>query len=473
MGTLTMKFGGSSVGTTPALTQVVSIVLQEHERWDRLLVVVSALEGVTDALIEATHLAQLSNRRGYRRIVATIRNRHMALVDKLPLGANERSALHADIDKLLFDMLGLCQEIADSMTEQVAPEQIDAIVGVGEKIAARVVAALLRQNGLRGVALDATELLVTDNNFGNAEPNLVETRRRVEQNLFPMLERKIIPVITGFIGGTITGQPTTLGRGGSDYTASILAVCVKATEVWIWTDVDGMMSADPREISEARVVPELSYGEVAELAYFGARVLHSRMIAPLQGESIPVRVKNVFKPQQNGTLIYNMAGSPTEQRIKAVTAIQGIGLSADRSGPLSEIAALVSQTLHDTVGTSADVMITAQSSTRSLISFVIPTVAGPDAVHTMHSSLERTLKERNLHEVWKVKPVSIVTVIGAGLSQSPQLMARIFATLSTVPILAISQGPAQCNLSLVIDPAFTDDALRLLHPLTLGVTSNG
>src|SRR5690606_18574799 len=168
MAILVMKFGGASVGTATALTQVLSIVLQEHERWDHLLLVVSALDGVTDALIEASQLALLNNRRGYRRIVATLRTRHLALIDHLPLGVNERNALQADIDRLLFDMLDVCQNMPSNLSDSARPEAIDRVIGTGERLAARIVAALLRQNDLRGVAIDASDILITDAVFGNA-----------------------------------------------------------------------------------------------------------------------------------------------------------------------------------------------------------------------------------------------------------------------------------------------------------------
>ncbi len=467
MGTLTMKFGGSSVGTTSALTQVISIVLQEHERWDRLIVIVSALEGVTDALIEAAHLAQLSNRRGYRRIVATIRTRHLALIEQLPFGPNEHNALQADIDKLLFDMLDICQNIADPAVDTVEPETIDAIIGVGERLSARIVAALLRQNGLRGVAIDATELIITDDTFGNAAPDVQETQRRIQQDLMPMLGRKIIPVITGFIAGTPNGKPTTLGRGGSDYTASIVGVCTESDEVWMWTNVDGMMSTDPREVETAQVIPVLSYDEVAELAYFGARILHSRMIGLLRAQGIPLRIKNIFKPQQVGTLVHNLGDAKSPHRFKAVTAIQGIALRAHHNGPLSEITRLVSITMYETTGDHADVMITSQSATQSIITFVIPTTAGPDAVHHMQTSLLREIRTHTQLAEWKPVPVSIITVIGTDIDLYPSLIAKIFSTLDDIPILSISQGASHCSVSIVIEPAYTETAIARIHAMVI------
>ncbi|RMG73304.1 MAG: aspartate kinase [Chloroflexi bacterium] len=461
--TLVMKFGGSTVGTTTALTQVISIILHEYERWDRLIVVASALEGVTDALIEAAHLAQLSNRRGYRRIVATIRTRHLALVEKLPLSKEERSDLETDIDQLLFDMLDVCQGLSHA-PDINSGEKIDQIIGVGERLTTRIIAALLRENDVRGVAVDATDFIVTDNTYGNAKPLLPETCQKVNHYLLPMLDRQIVPVITGFIGATSDGKPTTLGRGGSDYTASILAICMDANEVWMWTDVDGLMSTDPREVDDAHVIPELSYSEVSEMAYFGARILHSRMVKPLRERNIPLWIKNVFKPQQPGTYVANHVNQNGTNRIKAATMIHGVGLYAEQSGPLIGITELVNQTLDEVIGTQADVMITAQSSNHTFMCFVIPTSAGPDALHQMQNALSSRLLGE--FQAWQVKPVSILSVIGNGLDILPRLTARVLMALDDIQILALSQGPSHCSLSIVVAPEDADKALRRIHALT-------
>lgn len=465
-GALVMKFGGSSVGTTAALTQVLSIILHEHKHWDRMVLVASALDGVTDALLEAAQLAQLSNRRGYRRITATLRTRHLALIDQLPLGHVERNALHADIDRLLFDMLDICQGIANTHSDTLPPETSDAIIGVGERLSARIIAALLRQNGLRGVAIDATDLIITDSVYSNATPDMRLTGERIQQNLLPMLGRQIIPVITGFVGSTPDGKPTTLGRGGSDYTASILSTCIDASELWVWSGVDGMMTSDPREVPDARVIPELSYHEVAELAYFGARILHPRMIGPLYERRIPLRVKNVYKPQQPGTLIGDYSDEQTAG-IKAVTSIQGVGLTAEYSGSLSGVAKLVDDTLFASIGSRADVMISSQSSSHSLLCFVIPTSAGLDIVDDVCAILQQRLHQQPEGQVWQVRPISVLTAIRGGLDQHPELVARILLALDGVRILALAQGPSNCSFSVVVRPADAERALHQLHRLVL------
>lgn len=464
MSTLVMKFGGASVGAAPALTQVLSIVLQEHERWDNLLLVVSALDGVTDALLEAAHLAQLSNRRGYRRIVATLRLRHLSLVEQLPLGVTERNALQADIDRLLFDMLDTCQSLADNPANPRLHAVVDRIIGVGERLAARIVAALLRQNNLRGVAIDATDLIVTDSAFGNATPQMALTQQRITQHLTPMLTRDIIPVITGFIGATETGQPTTLGRGGSDYTASIIAVAVEADEVWMWTGVDGIMTTDPNEVSDAQVIPLLSYDEVAELAYFGARILHPRMIGPLREHRIPLWVKNVFRPREAGTLIREIEPS-SAQGVKAVTIINGLGLTAAYSGPLTTISALIDEALFETTSSRTEVMISAQSSYHSFVCFVIPTSAGPEAVQATQAALEAALARHKMAAEWQVSPVGIITVIGQRLNSHTYVAAQVLMALKDVRVLGLSQGPTACGLSLVLTPEDADRALRQIHTM--------
>ncbi len=465
MATLTMKFGGSSVGTSTALTQVISIVLHEHRQHDKLVLIVSALDGVTDMLLEAAHLAQINNQRGYRRIAANLRTRHLALVDVLPFGGQERAALLADIDRLLFEMLDMCQSIGSVPRESVPPDLSDTMAAVGERLSARIIAGLLRQNQLRSAAVDGTDIIITDEVHGNATPNLALTRERVALHLIPMLERQIVPVVTGYIGSTPKGKTTTIGRGGSDFTASILSVCLNASELWIWSDVDGMMSADPREIDNAHVIEELSYNEVAELAYFGARILHSRMVQPLKERDIPLRVKNVYKPQMAGTRVHRI-NQDLPPRIKAVTSIQGIALSSERSGAAHEVIALVDQILFQSIGVRADVMLAAQSSSQSFLCFVVPTSAGFEAVDTVMTALRARFAEHRDATPWTVQPVSIVTAIGDKIDQTPSLMGQIFAPLDGIRLLGIAQGPARCSVSLVVAPSDAETTLRRLHKLT-------
>lgn len=460
--TLVMKFGGSSIGLTTGLTQMVSIILQENERWARLFVVVSALEGVTDSLIEAAGLAALANQRGYRRIAATIRKRHTALIDFLPFGTGERAALQSDVDRLLFDMLAACEQLSQGDNERRQDELTDLIVGVGERVAARIIAAMLRQNNLRGVAIDATDLIITDSVYGDASANLGLTRERIERQLLPMMERRIIPVITGFIGATPAGKPTTLGRGGSDYTASVLASCADADEVWVWTDVDGMMTTDPREIDDARPVALMTYNEAAEMAFLGARVLHARMIAPLRDKHIPLRIGNIYLPKEAGTWVRDSAGVEPGG-LKAVTMIQGLGIHASRGGSLAGVAALVDESLMEVTGTNAEVTITAQSSSRSFFCCVVPPTVGGEALHALLLAVGDRLSANPAMSMWTPAFVTVVTAIGERIGEMNTMTADVLRALDDVPVLAVTQSPAGCSFSVVVATHDAHRALERIH----------
>ncbi len=465
MGTLTMKFGGTSIGTAAALVQVLSMVTRESKRWDRILIVASALEGVTDMLLEAAQLARLSNRRGYRRIAATLRTRHMALIEQLPLDAADRKALQADIDRLWFEMLDQCQQVANHLNDELSPSLIDSVVAVGERLSARIIAALLRQNGIRGIAVDGTDLLITDDVHGNANPNLELTARRVDDLLLPLLRRGMIPVVTGYIGATADGATTTLGRGGTDFTASVLSALIGADELWIWTDVDGMMSADPREVPDAHIIAELSYSEAAELAYFGARILHAKMIAPLAEKSLPLRIKNIFKPRQTGTFVSSEADSGGSV-IKAVTSIQGLALSRPSSGSMAGITRMVGSTLFKTLGMRTEVMISSQSSNSSFLCFVIPTSIGIDGVDRLQQALKAKMAEYPQKMPWAIETVSMVTAIGSSLNHAPGLLAKALEKLDDIRIYGFAMGPSNCSITVAIALEDTQTAVLRIHELT-------
>ena len=465
MGTLTMKFGGTSIGTVAALTQVLNMIIHESKRWDRILIVASALEGVTDMLLEAAHLARLSNRRGYRRIAATLRTRHLALIEQLPLDAVARKALQADIDQLWFEMLDQCQQVANHLNDELSPSLSDSVVAVGERLSARIIAALLRQNDIRAIAVDGTELLITDDVHGNANPNLALTAARVDDLLLPMMRRNMIPVVTGYIGATAAGATTTLGRGGTDFTASVLSALIAADELWIWTDMDGMMSADPREAPDAHVIAELNYSEAAELAYFGARILHAKMIAPLADKSMPLRIKNIFKPRQTGTLV-SSAVNDSEAVIKAVTSIQGLALSRPSSGSMAGITRMVGNTLFKTLGMRTEVMISSQSSSSSFLCFVIPTSIGIDGVDRLQQAMKAKMAEYPQKMPWAIETVSMVTAIGSNLNHAPRLLAKALEKLDDIRVYGFAMGPSNRSMTVAVALEDAQTAVLRIHELT-------
>jgi aspartate kinase len=245
-----------------------------------------------------------------------------------------------------------------------------------------------------------------------------------------------------------------------------LGVCINATEIWIWTDVDGMMTADPRDISDARVIPALSYEEAAEMAYFGARVLHTRMIGPLRDDKIPLRIKNVYKPQKIGTLISD-AGSGRSHALKAITYIQGLAVEAKRTSEYSPIPVVYDKAVITVPNGQMDIIMSAQSATHSLACFLIPTTAGSDAIHTIRLAMEETLQANPLTQGWVVKNITFVTAISANLDNWATVTATVLQALKHIRILALSQGPSNSSLTVVVENKDAEEALSLMHTLVI------
>ena len=462
MTTLTMKFGGTSVGSAEALTQAADIVLAQTQEWDRLTVVVSAMSGVTDALAQGALTAASGDNQTYRAIVADLRVRHYRAVDALLPPDGERAQLLATVDEYLDEFGTFCHSI--HVLGESTPRAMDAITSLGERINARIMAALLRQRGVRSEAVDATELVVTDDTFQNAIPLMDATSARVSARLAPLLDEGIIPVVTGFIGATEEGVTTTLGRGGSDYSAAILGNCLDADEVWTWTDVDGVMTADPRIVPDAQVIPVLSYSEVGELAYFGAKVLHPRTIRPVVERGIPLWVKNTFNPTCPGTRIVQEPES-TPGTVKAITAIEGLSMVTVEGRGMMGVPGIAARTFAAVASQGASVLMISQASSEQSICFVIPTEAVPPVIRAIEGEMALELTRRDVDRIWSLDDVVIVTAVGARMRGTPGVAARIFGALGqgNINVIAIAQGSSECSISLVVAADAAADAVQQIH----------
>ncbi len=277
--TLVMKFGGTSVGSIKAMQQVLQIVQDHRASWPRTVVVVSALAGVTNLLLDSANRATRGDLQTCQTAAVKLRSLHYKILDALVANLALREQVKQEIVQLIADFLSLCQ--AFSVLGETTPRGLDAIASLGERMCVRILAPGLESAGVPACWVEATQLIVTDETFQSAHPDLEMTTRRTRQALLPLLERGQIPVVTGFLAATPAGVTTTLGRGGSDYSAAILGAALSADEVWIWTDVDGVMTADPRIVPDAVTIPELTYHEISELAYYGAKVLHPMTIRPV------------------------------------------------------------------------------------------------------------------------------------------------------------------------------------------------
>jgi aspartate kinase len=462
MSTLTMKFGGTSVGSAEAIGQAADIVQEYAQQWDRLTVVVSAMSGVTNALIRSAQAAATGDDQTYRAVAADLRTRHQGVVDASMTQDSERVRLLATVDKYVDELATFCYSI--HILGEVTPRAMDAVTSLGERINARVVAAVLRQRGVRSEAVDATELIVTDNKFQNAAPLMDATRARVSERMVPLLDGGIVPVVTGFIGATEQGVTTTLGRGGSDYTAAILGDCLDADEIWTWTDVDGVMTADPRIAPDARVIPTLSYSEVSELAYFGAKVLHPKTILPTVERGIPLWVKNTFNPTCPGTCIVRES-EITDGKIKAVTAIKGLSMVTVEGRGMMGVPGIAARTFSAVASQGASVLMISQASSEQSICFIIPMEMASPVIRAIEEEMALELARGDVDRAWSLDDVVIVTPVGAGMRSTPGVAARIFGALgqSNINIIAIAQGSSECSISLVVAADAAADAVQQIH----------
>lgn len=463
--TLVMKFGGTSVGSVEAMTQVIDIVRQGMKDWSRLVVVTSALNGVTNLLLDCATRSALGDREAYIPAVKELRARHMQLIETLATDPARGALIAQEIEQIIDDFASRCQAI--SVLNEATPRALDALAGMGERMAVRVLAGALDSAGIPAMAVDATQLIVTDDHFQSAHPDMEATLLRTRQGLEPFLRRGLVPVVTGFIGATPSGIPTTLGRGGSDYTAPILGAALPADDVWIWTDVDGVMTADPRLVPDARTIPELSYREIAELAYFGAKVLHPKAIRPVIEAGIGLRVCNTFNPQQPGTRVVADLPAPATGVIKAVTAIRGLQLITVEGRGMLGVPGVAARTFGAVAATGTSVPLISQASSEQSICFAVPVESTRSVIAALHNTFASEIASRDIDRVWATDEVVIITVVGAGMRNTPGIAGRIFQALGSqkVNVIAIAQGSSEVSISVLIDAADTRAAVQALHAL--------
>lgn len=462
---LVLKFGGTSVGSADAFSQVAHIVAQARTRDPQVVVVTSAMSGVTNTLIAAAQAAASGQEEGYREARVALLVKHQVVAGQLVADGVERAALGRLFDERLRSFERLCRSIA--VLGELTNRGLDVVSGLGERLAAPLLAAVLRSQGVHAEAIDATEVLVTDNSFGAASPLLAETRMHCQERLRPLLEGGVVPVLTGFIGATAQGIPTTLGRGGSDYSAAIFGAVLDADEVQIWTDVNGVLTADPRIVPEARTLPELSYSEAAELSYFGAKVLHPKTILPAIERGIRLRVLNTFNPEHPGTCIVKELTETGRKlgAVKAITAIKNLTLVNVAGKGMMGVPGIAARTFAAVARAGANVLMISQSSSEQSITFIVPQSDAPTVLDDLRHDLARELAQHWVDAVTGRDDIVIVAVVGAEMAGTPGIAARVFGALGEahVNVIAIAQGSSEVNISLVVLVGDADTAVRRIH----------
>jgi aspartate kinase len=337
-------------------------------------------------------------------------------------------------------------------------------VAIGERLSAQMLALYLDANGTPAVSVSGSEVIVTDANFGSANPCMKETRDRSIDKLIPLLERGVLPVVTGFNGSTADGSPTTLGRGGSDFSASILASALDASELWIWTDVDGIMTADPRLVKDAAVLSEVTYNEAAELAYNGAKVLHPRTLAPLVEKGIPVWSKNSFALDKPGTKIAPLHSSTTGP--KAVTSMAHVALiSLEPSNLAVNGTQLMARALEALARANAEVLAFSSSSYRQAFCVLVRQEELREAMASLEAGLALELAHGYVQPISVDTEVGLLAVVGEGMQGTQGVAGRIFTAISQekVNIIAIAQGSSELTIAIVVARSGLENAVRAVH----------
>ncbi|NPV09917.1 MAG: aspartate kinase [Anaerolineae bacterium] len=464
---IVMKFGGTSVGDATRIAHAARLACEavpgsaSDGSAAPVVVVVSAMAGVTNALRDVARLAAEGNVQGYRRAVEVLRASHRAVADALLEGQERQRALEF-VDERLDEVLTLCHSL--SVIGEVTLRALDRISGIGEKLSASLLAATLRARGREAAYVDATEVVVTDSSFGGASPLLEETRARAAQVVRPLVEAGTIPVITGYIGADRSGTPTTLGRGAGDYSAAIMGACLDADEVWIWTDVDGILTADPKIVPQACTLEELTYVEAAQLAYFGAEVLHPKTVKPLVERGIPLRIRNTFNPQHPGTLIVGQS-SRVNSGPRAIITSKGLSAIAVVGNTDGWSAAVSARALVALSRAGSEVLMFGQSFVDKTIALL---VRGQDTEHSV-AALKREFQEELeggvVREVTVQRPVASVSVVGAAADDSYSLASRTFAALGKqrTPVLSIAQAYSEYNVTFVVPQDVVDETVCFIH----------
>ena len=454
-----VKFGGTSVGAPAQIDQAARIVYGMRER--KPIVVVSAMGGVTDALLQAGEAAVTGQTRQREDKLWEIRSRHDQAINELFKDRTIAVSVQ-DTERIIWEEI---QKVFTgvSLLREMSPRSRDLISSFGERLIVPVFAQYLTTLGQEAAPIDAREFVITSEESDFLLVDFEETRKRC-QKLIKLAKAGTIPVVTGFICSTPAGVTTTLGRGGSDYTASIIGSCIKADEIQIWTDVSGVMTADPRIVPEARVLDRVSYKEAAEMSYFGAKVLHPQTIMPAVDEDIPIRIKNTFVPEAPGTLI--SAESPTRQySVKTVTSITGMTLVSVEGRGMIGVPGVAGRVFSTTARQRISVLMFSQGSSEQHISLVVNRQDGDQTIKALKREFEGEIERRRIDRVASITDIAIIALVGEGIKGVPGVAARAFGVLgtATINILMIAQGSSELNLSIVVRQKDAPRAVQLIH----------
>jgi aspartate kinase len=456
---LVFKFGGTSIRDGNRIRHVAKLV--ESYRKDQLVVVCSALDGVTDELLLLCEDAKRGAEKAVEDRLRKLKGSHQRVLHETLRGPNARRRAM----QLIAPTLEQLERTARGATtlRELTPRSRDMLLSIGERLSTPIVARAITERGMMADYLTGGEAgIVTDDNFGDAMPLIETTKLQIQQALAPILESGKIPVVTGYIGLTQTGDLTTLGRGGSDFTATLIASALDADEVWIWSDVDGLMTADPTIVKDARVLKQISYAEAGEMAVFGAKALHPRTLEPVAELGVPVRFRNTFNPKNTGTLVTSKANVSSRRVVKSVALIGDVAIITVSGASMVGKPGSAAKIFDVAAKAGANILMISQSVSESNISMVVKRSTAQKAANALEIAL---LGEGGLRQVLSEEDVSAIAVIGGGMRGTPGIAAKVFGAVSArrINVRMIAQGSSEQNISFCVAQKDGEETVRVIH----------
>ncbi|HET7390820.1 MAG TPA: aspartate kinase [Nitrososphaeraceae archaeon] len=458
---IVMKFGGTAINSADKVIHVANLIKSQKEGNNEIIVVISAMRGMTDEILAMSEDIKKGDKVSITSFLKNTRENHLSIIDLAVKDMKLKNEAKCVITTLLEELEDILGGIV--LLAEITPKSLDYLLSFGERLSTPIISFVLRDLGLAAEHLTGKEAgILTDSNFGEARPLMDTTKLRLIHKIEPLLKANVIPVITGFIGADQHGNTTTIGRGGSDYAATIISAGVNADEVWLWSDVDGLMTADPKIVVDATVIKEVSFAEAMEMALFGAKYMHPRALEPVIDTKIPVKIRNTFNLQQQGTLISQNLPKESQKIVKSITAIRHTALIDVGGGGGMVGAPGMAAKIFDTLAKNkVNIMMISQSPSESSISMVVRKNDLDKAITTLDLNLlGKVVKQVSVND-----DVAVIAVVGSGMRGIKGVAARVFNAVAkrNVNVIMIAQGSSELNLAFVVKDSDCEQAVRALH----------
>ena len=456
---LVLKFGGTSLASVKDIQNVAKIV-SDLSSENKVVVVCSAVDCITDELIHISEHIKKVNKKDANRVLAKISQKHKQFTTHIETNPKIQKTL---LDKMKSDLSEL-EELVHGLLllGEVTPRSFDYLISFGEKLSINLVSFALQQSSKKATSLSGKQAgIVTDSNFGESRPLMDTTKIRLSKTIQDLFDKKIIPVVGGFSGADQHGNTTTFGRGGSDYTATIIASCIDADEIWLMSDVDGLMTADPKLVNDAKLLKEVSYAEAVEMAQFGAKQIHPRTFEPLVSKKIPMRIRSTFDLSNLGTIVTATPSAAIKKTVKCTSAIRNIGLIDLTGGVLFAAPGTAAKIFTLLADINVNVMMVSSNPSESSISIIVKKIDLDRAVN----ALEMSLLGKTVKKIVTTPNVSIIAVIGSGMSGTVGIASKVFSAVQkrNVNVIMIAQGSSELNLAFVVKDNDCKSVIEALH----------